>query len=38
MPNTELPEAKQKAHEIAQKIAHCFQHSVASGLFSQISL
>jgi len=24
--------------EIAQKIAHCFQHSVASGLFSQISL
>ena len=25
-------------HEIAKKISHCFQHSVSSGLFSEISL
>jgi len=25
-------------HEIARKVTHCFQHSVSSGLFSEISL
>jgi len=25
-------------HELAQKISHCFQHSVSSGLFSSISV